>query len=79
MKSADEYVSDARSEGKPTQNKYSNGISYVFITEPDGWISILSSNGYHYSYCIQAADEAHAEFYIAMREPAPVGARNLLD
>ena len=69
---AEEYIAKARSDGRTITNEYVNGIDYVFITEPDGWISIIERNECGYSPLLQAANRQKAIEYIVMREPLPV-------
>lgn len=70
-----EYIENAIKNGKDVTRCYANGLAYVFIKEPDGWISILQrqQNG-DYIPKIQAKDEPHAKSYIDMIEPLTVSA-----
>ena len=65
-----EYIDNAIKNGKDVSRHYANGLDYVFVKEPDGWISILQrkQNG-EYIPKIQAKDEPHAKGYIGMIEP----------
>lgn len=68
-----EYIDNAIKNGKDVARHYANGIAYVFVKEPDGWISILQmeQNG-EYTPKIQAKDEPHAKCYIDMIEPLTI-------
>ena len=70
-----EYIENAIKNGKNITRCYANGLAYVFIKEPDGWISILQrqQNG-DYIPKIQAKDEPHAKSYINMIEPLAIPA-----
>lgn len=69
---AEEYIAKARSNGRTITNEYANGIDYVFIVEPDGWISIIERNECGYTPLLQAANRQKAIEYIVMRESLPV-------
>lgn len=62
------YLSEARNEGR-AKIHHSNNIDYWFITEADGWISIIEINpDADYIPLIQACNIEKAEDYIAFRE-----------
>lgn len=42
------------------ENKYFNGIDYLFVTMNDGWIAVFECADGYYIPKTQAADEAHA-------------------
>ena len=67
----EEYIEKRRNEGCAIENVYCNNLSYVFVTESDGWISIFLKEGLGYRAIIQAKDREHAMSYIAMIEPVP--------
>lgn len=73
-----EYIRKAKEEGR-TERVYSNTIQYIFITDEDGWISILTETEYGYSPVIQAADRGHALSFVGLREPALAGMKLLLE
>ena len=66
-----EYIAKRRSEGCRIVQKSANTIDYLYIFEADGWISVIQEDVGCYKAKIQARDEAHADSYIAMIEPAP--------
>ena len=53
-------------------HKHFNGIDYIFATMTDGWIAIFETGEGGYVPKMQAADEAHADSWCAMRERLPV-------
>ena len=62
------YIQKARNEGR-AKIHHSNNIDYWFITEMDGWISIIEVNpDAGYIPLIQACNIDKAEDYIALRE-----------
>ena len=68
-----EYIENAKKSGKNVTHNYANGLAYIFVKEPDGWISILQrEQSGEYTPKIQAADEARAKGYISMIEPLPI-------
>ena len=73
-----EYIDNAIKNGKDVSRHYANGLDYVFVKEPDGWISILQrqQNG-EYIPRIQAKDEPHAKGYIDMIEQLTIPANIL--
>ena len=73
-----EYIEIARKNGKDVTLHYANGIDYVFVKEPDGWISILQrQQDGEYAPKIQAKDEPHAKGYIDMIEQLTIPANIL--
>ena len=70
-----EYIDNAIKNGKDVSCHYANGLDYVFVKEPDGWISILQrQQSGEYTPIIQARDEPHAKGYIYMIEPLTIPA-----
>ena len=67
-----EYVEKAKESGKKITNEHANGIDYLFIVEPDNWVSIVERNKYGYRLIIQACNREKALEYIVMREPITV-------
>ena len=57
---------------------YSNKIQYIFITDEDGWISILEETETGYIGIVQAADREHALSYVGLREYAYAGMQSLV-
>lgn len=71
-----QYINKAPENGQRVERRYSNGLNYIFVWEPDGWISIFQRNDFgEYRTIIQAKDIEHAESYIALIEPIPPGAK----
>lgn len=59
--------------GKCQLNRSSNGINYLLVFEPDGWVSIYELNdGLPPTPVIQARSLEKAEEYIYFREPLNV-------
>lgn len=50
------------------ENKYFNGIDYLFVTMNDGWIAVFECADGYYIPKTQAADEAHAASWCNMIE-----------
>ena len=67
----EEYIEKRRAEGCRIVQKNANTFGYLYIFEADGWISIIQNDAGCYKAKIQARDEAHADSYITMIEPAP--------
>ncbi len=67
----EEYIEKRRAEGCRIIQKRANTFDYLYIFEADGWISVIQDDAGYYKAKIQARDEAHADSYIAMIEPAP--------
>lgn len=66
------YVEKASNERR-IERIYCNTLDYIFVTEEDGWISIIQddrNSGYH--PIIQAKDRDKALDYIAFIEPVTV-------
>lgn len=62
------YLSKAKNEGR-AKIYHSNNIDYWFITETDGWISIIETNSdAGYLPLIQACNIDKALDYITLRE-----------
>ena len=72
-----EYVEKANSDGRKITNEFANGIDYLFIVEPDNWVSIVERNRSGYSLIIQACNREKALEYIYMREPINVPVRKI--
>ena len=69
---AEAYITQSWTEGKPITNEYVNGVDYTLITEPDGWVTIIERNIGGYSVLLQACNRQKAIDYIVMREPLSV-------
>ena len=70
-----EYIENARRDGRRVSYEYANGLTFVFVRERNGWVSVLEelANG-EYIPLIRALEYDHAKGYISMREPVPAGA-----
>lgn len=69
-----EYIENAHHEGKQVTHEYSNGLTYVFVRECDGWVSIFRRlESGEYMPMIQASGYDRAKEYIYMRELVPAG------
>ena len=66
-------------EPKHSIRRYANGISYEYVFEPDGWISIYEINAdYSRTPVIQACSVEKADAYIAFIEPVTVPMERLV-
>ena len=63
-----EHIETATAEGR-AEHKNANTLNYIFITEPDGWISIIEYIDGRYIAKLQACDQQKAYEYITLREP----------
>ena len=68
-----EMIRRANEEGRPVEEYRANGERYFFITQPDGWISIINATDPgSYWPAIEAADRQHAATYCELTEPLRV-------
>lgn len=72
-----DYIQTAKQEGR-TERIQANTIDYLFITEQDGWISIIERKEGRYIPCLQANNREHALTWITMREPVTVQVNSLV-
>lgn len=69
-------VRRAHEEGRAVEEYRANGERYLFITAPDGWISIINATDPgSLRPEIEAADRQHAATYCELTEPLRVPAQ----
>lgn len=70
-----EMIKRAHEEGRAVEEYRANGERYLFITAPDGWISIINATDPgSLRPEIEAADRQHAATYCELTEPLRVPA-----